>query len=129
MSDETGILSNDDPGEPTNVIVSKLVQILGAHLCAVIGDTKHTSTVREWIDGVEPTIGRARILRSALRVAEALAGRYGGVTAQSWFQGANHVLTDESPAIVLKRASRAGDVETRSAERRMIRALHEFLDN
>jgi hypothetical protein len=109
-------------------VVSRLVEILGARLCAVIGDVKQTSTVREWIDGKEPTSGKARILRFALRVAESIEGRFGGITAQSWFQGANRRLADESPALVLKRSSRANEVEAEACEQSVLQALRELLD-
>lgn len=92
MSDGPDILSNDDLGEPTCLIVRRLVEILGARLCAVIGDVKQTSIVREWIDGKEPSVDIGRILRFALRVAESIERRHGSTVAQSWFQGANHSL-------------------------------------
>ena len=76
MSNLTDILANNDPGEPMSRVVGRLVEILGARLCAVIGDVKQTSIVREWIDGKEPAVGRSRILRFALRVAEAIERRY-----------------------------------------------------
>jgi hypothetical protein len=128
MSNVSDFLANDELGEPTSLIVSRLVDILGSRLCAVIGDVKQTSTVREWIDGKEPTVGRERILRLALRVANAIAGRYGSDVAQSWFQGANHVLADESLALVLKRASCGGVVDALEAERKVNLALREYLD-
>ncbi len=128
MSDGTDILTQDDSAEPTSLIVSRLVEILGSRLCAVIGDVERTSIVREWIDGIEPTVGRARTLRFALRVAETIEGRYGGVTAQSWFQGANSSLRDEPPSLTLKRVCRAGDVEALGAEQRVAHALFEFLN-
>jgi hypothetical protein len=126
MSDCSEILSNDGLDEPTSLIVSRLVEILGARLCAVIGDVKNTSTVREWIDGKEPSAGRSRILRFALRVAGKIERRCGSGAAQSWFQGANHALADEAPAIALKRTRAAGDVT--SVEQNVVLALRELLD-
>jgi hypothetical protein len=89
----------------------------------VIGDVKQTSPVREWIDGKKPTVGRGRILRFALRVAETIELRYGSTVAQSWFQGANHSLSDETPALMLKRAAHAGEIGALGAERIVIQAL------
>jgi hypothetical protein len=128
MNNGPDILSNDNLGEPTNAIVNQLVEILGSRLCAVIGDVEQTSIVRSWIGGMEPTRGRARILRFALRVAEIIEGRCGSAAAQSFFQGANHSLADESPALVLRRVCCAGDVEALEAARRVAQALFEFLD-
>jgi len=127
MSDGSEFLS-DDRGKPMSCIASRLVDILGSRLCAVIGDVEQTSIVRAWIDGVEPTVGRARILRFALRVAETIEERYGRAAAQSWIQGANHALADKAPALVLKRASRVGEAKALSAERNIAQALRKFLD-
>jgi hypothetical protein len=128
MINGTNILANDNPSEPTSRVVSRLVEILGARLCAVIGDVKQTSTVREWIDGKEPTVGRARMLRFALRVAQMIDARFGNISAQSWFQGTNHSLSDMAPALVLKRAGTCGVPEAIAAERSVAHALREFLD-
>jgi hypothetical protein len=128
MSEEADILASADSSVPTSLVVSRLVEILGARLCAVIADVKQTSAVRDWVDGVEPTIGRARILRFAFAVAKIIEKRNGRTTAQSWFLGANHTLGDESPALVLSRASSAREVEALLAEFCVLQALGEFLD-
>jgi hypothetical protein len=109
-------------------VVSRLVDILGARLCAVIGDVKQTSIDREWIDSKEPTVGKGRVLRFALRLAETIDQRHGSTAAQSWFQGANDALDDESPALVLKRASYGAECERVIAEQKLTRALIELLD-
>lgn len=109
-------------------VACRLVEILGSRLCAIIGDVENTSIIRKWVDGVAPTLGRERILRFALRVAATIEVRYGGTQAQAWFQGANRALADESPALVLNRATRAGAAEALVAERSVIRALRDFLD-
>lgn len=123
MSNGTDILANDDPGQPTSRVVGRLVEILGAGLCAVIGAVKKTSSVREWVEGIEPTNERARVLRFALRVAKTIQERHGSAVAQSWFQGANHALGGEAPALVLQRAGNAEHVEASVAD-----ALRVFLD-
>jgi uncharacterized protein (DUF2384 family) len=128
MCDGTEILTGNDHSKPTSLIVSRLIEILGSRLCAVIGDVKRTRTLRSWIDGERPAVGKERILRFALRVAEAIAERFGGGAAQAWFQGANRTLGDKAPAIVLKRAGNAGDVEALNAERNITLAVREFLD-
>jgi hypothetical protein len=128
MSSGTNILAKSDGDEPTSLVVIRLIEILGSRLCAVIGDVEQTSTVREWAQGSEPTAERARSLRFSLEVAKSIEQRYGRATAQSWFQGANHVLSDQAPALVLKRASRAGDVDALRAERDITRALLMMLD-
>jgi len=128
MSDEADILASADASEPTSRVVSRLVDILGSRLSAVIGDVRQTSAVGEWVDGVEPTFGRTRILRFAFDVAKIIERRFGSLTAQSWFQGANHALGDESPALVLSRACSARDVEALLAEHCVLQALREFLD-
>jgi hypothetical protein len=128
MCNEPDILARDNLGEPMSHIASRLVAVLGSRLCAVIGDVKQTRSVREWMDGLEPTIGRARTLRFALRVAVTIQQRYGSVAAQAWFQGANRALSDESPALVLKRASVGGEGKVLAAEQIVTHALRIFLD-
>jgi len=128
MSDALDFLCHDDPPEPINLIMSRLVEILGSRLCALIGDVQQTGTVREWVEGKEPTGGRSRIFRFALRVASTIEQQYGSAAAQSWFQGANLALADESPALALRRATCAVAAEAISAERQVKRALRAFLD-
>jgi hypothetical protein len=128
VSNRTEFLGNGDNGEPTSFIVRRLVDILGARLCAVIGGVKQTSAVREWIDGKEPTIATVRTLRFALRVAESIERRYGSAIAQSWFQGANRTLGDESPALLIKSTSRETERERFRVEEYISLALRDFLD-
>ncbi len=89
-------------------VAADLRAILGARLCAFLGDVKETRAVHEWADGIrEPSAGTQRRLRLALQVAIAIADADGPEVAQAWFQGLNPQLEDRSPARLL----REGDID------------------
>ena len=89
-------------------VAADLRAILGARLCAFLGDVKETRAVHEWADGIrEPSAETQRRLRLALQVAIAIADADGPDVAQAWFQGLNPQLEDRSPARLL----REGDID------------------
>jgi hypothetical protein len=89
-------------------LVTDLRAILGARLCAYLGDVKETRAVHEWADGIrEPSAETQRRLRLALQVAIAIADTDGPEVTQAWFQGLNPQLEDRSPARLL----REGDID------------------
>jgi len=108
--------------------VARLVDILGARLVAVITNVKQTRTVREWIEGREPLGNRTQILQFALEIASAIKSRYDETVAQSWFQGLNHHLLDEAPALVLKNATEAESHVVLEHEKRVRDAARDFLE-
>lgn len=82
-------------------LVRELVEISGASLVAVIGRVTNTGTVRQWMEGEEEP-GQLERLRLALQVALFIqaAGEDKEVVA-AWMRGANRLLSDEAPALVI----------------------------
>jgi hypothetical protein len=113
---------------PQREVVSQLVDTLGSRLVAVIGNVKQTRTVREWMENREPQGHRLQVLRFALQVARAIKTRYDDVTAQSWFQGMNHHLLDQAPALVLKHITDESIAEVITGEQQVMEALRNFLE-
>jgi hypothetical protein len=77
------------------------MQVGVSRLVAVITGVNQTSTLREWIKGGPPA-ERLPVLRRALKIASVIEARHDTKTAQSWFQGANHVFGDQSPVLAPK---------------------------
>ena len=84
-------------------VVGILRQILGAKLCAYLGSVKETRAVNEWAEGSRvPGDAVQQRLRTALRVALAIAEADSPEVARAWFQGLNPQLDDRSPARLLR---------------------------
>ena len=109
-------------------MVSRLVEILGVRLVAVIANVKQTRTVREWIEGRDPQGNRTQILQFALQLADAINSRFGETAAQSWFQGLNHHLLDRTPALVLKSVADAEFDVVFQEEKQILDAARNFLE-
>ncbi|WP_285026928.1 hypothetical protein [Plantibacter sp. ME-Dv--P-122b] len=89
-------------------LVEDLRGILGAQLLAYLGNVRETRAVRQWAEGTRvPSAATELRLRTALQVAGILLERDHPRIAQSWFQGLNPQLDDESPA----RLIREGDID------------------
>jgi hypothetical protein len=84
---------------PTKDVVTRLVDILGLSLVAVIGGVAETRAVAQWTTGREPQ--RPQVLRFALQIALMIAESTDGTMARAWFQGSNPRLDDRSPALML----------------------------
>jgi hypothetical protein len=99
-----GLQAHDDSIRvEIDVIVSELLEILGAKLTAYIGDVSHTRSVREWADGDRaPSAEIIQRLRVTFYVAGLLYEHEGKATVQSWFQGLNPQLADRAPARLLR---------------------------
>ncbi len=85
-------------------LVAGLRDLLGARLVAYLGGVSETRAVRQWAQG-ERTIRDedvVRRLRSAYQAALLITVRDAAEVAQSWFQGLNPQLDDQSPARVLR---------------------------
>lgn len=85
------------------VMVKELRELLGARLVAYIAGVRETRTVREWTEGA--AVKRPDIdlrLRAAFHIAAFIAGHDAPSVVQSWFQGLNPQLEDQSPAQLLR---------------------------
>ena len=85
------------------VVVKELRELLGPRLVAYITGVRETRTVREWAEGapVKGTDTEPR-LRAAFHVAAFIAEHDAPSVVQSWFQGLNPQLADQSPARLLR---------------------------
>lgn len=85
------------------VMVKELRELLGPRLVAYIAGVRETRTVREWAEGA--TVKQADIeprLRAAFHIAGFIAEHDAASVVQSWFQGLNPQLDDQSPAQLLR---------------------------
>jgi hypothetical protein len=86
------------------VVVKELRELLGPRLLAYIAGVRETRTVREWAEGA--TVKRGEIimprLRMVLHIAGFIAEHDAPSVVQSWFQGLNPQLDDQSPARLLR---------------------------
>lgn len=85
-------------------LVANLRDLLGARLVAYIAGVTETRAVRQWADG-ERTIRNeddVQRLRIAYQAALMITARDSREVAQSWFQGLNPQLNDESPTRQLR---------------------------
>lgn len=91
--------------QPDDVVVKELRELISPRLIAVIAGVKETRAVHEWADGVRRvgSADRMRRLRTAYQAARLVsdAEGYPGI-AQAWMQGMNPLLSDQSPARVLR---------------------------
>ncbi len=85
-------------------LVRGLRDLLGARLVAYLAGVKETRAVRQWADGErriqDPEVEQR--LRVAFQAARMLIQRDSVEVAQTWFQGLNPHLDDQSPARVLR---------------------------
>ena len=87
----------------TAELVAALRELLGAKLVAYVGSVGETRAVRQWAEGQrQPGAPVERRLRLAFQVAGLLAERDDARVIQSWFQGMNPQLGDDSPARMLR---------------------------
>lgn len=87
----------------TAELVGALRELLGAKLVAYVGSVGETRAVRQWAEGQrQPAAPVERRLRLAFQVAGLLAERDDARVIQSWFQGMNPQLDDDSPARMLR---------------------------
>jgi hypothetical protein len=87
----------------TAELVTALRELLGAKLVAYVGSVGETRAVRQWAEGQRhPSAAVERRLRLTFQVAGLLAERDDARVIQSWFQGMNPQLDDDSPARMLR---------------------------
>ncbi len=85
-------------------LVRGLRDLLGARLVAYLAGVKETRAVRQWADGdrriQDPEVEQR--LRIAFQAAKMLSQRDSVEVVQTWFQGLNPHLDDQSPARLLR---------------------------
>ena len=86
------------------VLVKELRELLGPRLVAYIAGVRETRTVREWTEGAgvkseDVVVPR---LRMTFHIARFISEHEAPSVVQSWFQGLNPQLDDQSPARLLR---------------------------
>jgi hypothetical protein len=91
---------------PPDVLLKQLNQELGTRLLAYVGRFDSKTAVFTWVDAasMNPDDPTTRRLRWALRVCRFLDSYESRPVIQAWFQGANRLLDDASPARMLRNA-------------------------
>lgn len=85
------------------IVVKELNGLLGPRLVAYIAGVRETRTLREWAEGTAVKKGDIEPrLRTALHIAGFIADHDAPSVVQSWFQGLNPQLDDQSPARLLR---------------------------
>ena len=84
----------------TAAVVKSLTRLVGVIVVATIGNANSEGRVRRWLNGERSD--RDDRFRFALRLALMLAQHGGTGIAQAWFKGANAMLGNRSPAVVLR---------------------------
>lgn len=84
-------------------VVVRLRSALGAKLVAYIAQANNTSIVRAWAEETaHPEPDEDARLRIAVEAFIILAENLDVVTISTWFQGMNPLLSDESPARLIR---------------------------
>ena len=85
------------------VMVKELRELLGPRLVAYIAGVKESRTVREWTEGAAVKRGDIeQRLRAAFHIAGFIVQHDAPSVVQSWFQGLNPQLDDQSPARLIR---------------------------
>jgi hypothetical protein len=82
-------------------VIHQLGDLLGATTVAVIGGVKETRAVQQWLSG-ERDPQRPHVLRFALQIALMISSLSSRDHARAWFQGANPLLGDRVPLVLLR---------------------------
>lgn len=85
-------------------LVGQLRELLGSRLVAYLAGVSETRAVRQWADGNRSIRDEDDLqrLRVAYQAALVITARDSAQVAQSWFQGLNPQLDDQSPARLLR---------------------------
>ncbi|KXF55843.1 hypothetical protein AXA44_36385 [Rhodococcus sp. SC4] len=100
---------NTDPGSDTaaRTLVTELRALLGTKLVAYLAEAPDTATVRGWVDGTTPLPVQAILdrLQVVLDATRRIGIRDTPAVIQTWFQGRNPALDNQSPAQLLREAN------------------------
>ena len=83
-------------------VVRRLVNHLGATAVAVLAGSKDAKAPYRWMKTTTPTASASERLQTAHRVWQMLADGENSRTARAWFVGANPLLGEQSPLLVLR---------------------------
>ena len=86
---------------PAAMIASRMRELFGQNLTAMMAGVENSKTVGRWIRGQEPHPGNLVRLRTAYQIALLLESATSEQTVRAWFMGMNPSLEDRSPALVL----------------------------
>lgn len=100
------VLSADDAHNeamsvPMTEVIHQLADLLGATTVAAIGGVKETRAVQHWLSGGRDP-QRPHVLRFALQLALMISSLASREHARAWFQGANPLLADRVPLVLLR---------------------------
>jgi hypothetical protein len=102
-------------------LTKNLTDILGARMVAFLGGAKSTRSVRGWIRGEYPP-SQLDHLHLAKQLVDVILTRDEPDVVRAWFAGVNHLLDDQSPAVLL--ASHGDQSDTKRA---LIQAARAFI--
>lgn len=107
---------------PLPEIVAYLREVLTPRLTAVLGDVRETRATREWAEGLrEPSAATQARLRAAAQIAKIVETTFDAQTVQSWIQGMDPMLDDQSPLWLLCHAEDEDDL------RRVLQSARRFV--
>lgn len=107
---------------PLTEVVAYLREVLTPRLTALLGGVRETRATREWAEGLrEPSAATQARLRVAAQVAKIVETSFDAPTAQSWIQGMDPMLDDQSPLWVLRHAENEDDL------RRVLQSARRFV--
>lgn len=107
---------------PLPEIVAYLREVLTPRLTAVLGDVGETRATREWAEGLrEPSAATQARLRAAAQIAKIVETTFDAQTVQSWIQGMDPMLDDQSPLWLLRHAEDEDDL------RRVLQSARRFV--
>jgi len=96
---------------PLQEIVAYLRDVLTPRLTALLGGVRETRATREWAEGLrEPSAATQARLRAAAQVAKIVESTFDAPTVQSWIQGMDPMLNDQSPLWLLRHAEDEDDL-------------------
>lgn len=92
---------NEAMSVPMTEVIHQLSDLLGATTVAAVGGVKETRAVQQWLTG-ERDPQRPHVLRFALQLALMISSFASREHARAWFQGANPLLGDRVPLMLLR---------------------------
>jgi hypothetical protein len=96
---------------PLAEIVAYLREVLTPRLTALLGGVRETRATREWAEGLrKPSAATQARLRAAAQVAKIVETTFDAPTVQSWIQGMDPMLDDQSPLWLLRHAEDEDDL-------------------